>query len=184
MPFASYNCVLNICFIVNLSKTQSKYILYDLNSITQLYQINQWLFLQAILILAQHHSTIHHIYSSFPTYSLKQEEKTLKLKIPMIYNKVRKGLIQIRFKFSLNAHLSTEDCKEQIDTEIAKLVPFCSLTQSSRKVGLMINREVFPLEAPVDISRIQCILVKDSPNSTINHIPCYYNNQLLADVCC
>ena len=165
-----------------LSKTQSKYILYDLNSITQLYQINQWLFLQAILILAQHHSTIHHIYSSFPTNSLKQEEKTLKLKIPVIYNKVRKGLIQIRFKFSLNAHLSTEDCKEQIDTEIAKLVPFCSLTQSSRKVGLMINCEVFPLKAPVDISRIQCILVKDSPNSTINHIPCYYNNQLLADV--
>ena len=165
-----------------LSKTQSKHILYDLNSITQLYQISQWLFLQALLTIAQHHSAIHCIYSSFPTYPLKQEQKNLKLKLPLIYNKVRKGLLQIELKFSLNANLVSEDYREQIRTEIENLVPFNSNTHSFRKVGMMINREVFSLDTTVDISKTHCILVKDTPNLTVHHIPCYYKNQLLTDL--
>ena len=167
-----------------LSKTHSKHIYYDFNSISLLYQINQWTLVQALTLLTNSgEDTQHCIYVGFPTL-LNKLEKSLKLKFPYIHNRIRKGLIQIEPEFSLDPKISRIDCKKQIETQIECLLPLPKPPPATnRQLGIMIRNKVIPLHTVSNISEIQNVLVKDTPiYETTNNISCSYKTTPITQI--
>ena len=145
----------------------AKYIVYDYNSIAQLHRVNQYLLAQALSMLALGSTTgtscnlqpVHQIYMGYPTTVLKEPHANLMMTAPLIHNQVRKNVISVKIKHTLQPSLALSNLHQKLTQEINCHLPIQDTTD--RKIGIMIGRTVQPLTTTSDLPKVQLILVKD-----------------------
>ena len=146
-----------------LAKAQqnlSEHIVYDYNSITQLHKINQWMLTQALAMMDVNRKMQHQIYISHPPIMLNDFHNALELKIPIIYNQLRQGVLTCTIPLTLNPKKALDKLQKDIAQEIENRFP--KTANQTRKIGMMTGKtEITPLMELTEITKTRLILIKD-----------------------
>ena len=172
----------------------AKKIVYDFNSISQLYRLSKSLILQAISMIALYNDSEHLLYASHPFSNANGEiRKHLEMKVPVLINKQRAGVATISIDPSLDPILSMEQCKQRLREQAIQSLTH-KFPMQEYTVGFMMNRnDVFTYNQldKVDVTKTHLLLVKAAKAtfSTVNEsvtklIRCLYRGRQVTTVCC
>ena len=165
--------------------TNAKTIIYDYNSITQLYRINKLILIQIISMIALYTSSQHTIYASHPMATFHGEPAChLQASIPVLYNKERVGIARISLEPSLNIQFSIQSYQQRLTSQALQLI---SQQDNEHKytIGFMLNRNdiyKLPQLENVDITKTQLLLIKDNRAPQTHLVKCLHKNQLTTSI--
>ena len=130
---------------------EAKHIVYDYNSIAQLHRVNQYTLTQAISMMALESTTgtpctiqpVHQIYMGHPITVLTEPYPNLVMTVPLIHNQVRKNIIKVTIKHTLQPRAALSNLHQNLTQEINFHLPPIK-DPTNRKIGIMIGKTIQP----------------------------------------